>query len=259
MSEQASSAALTAWLTEHAEAADGTLPVSEIFGPTIQGEGPHAGRATWFIRLGGCNLSCVWCDTPYATGQHDTPMAAIARHSVRDILRRLPTDHMVVITGGEPLMHLAGSALPTLLHGLKELDMEVHVETNGMFMPAAERADLIDHFTVSPKLSVAMRHDRHQPRLGDWHCYQEKTVMKWVIDDLDAPGALERLPQRLSRVRKTSRAHGITANRVWVMPEGGDVTRLQRHWAAIAQAAADAGINATHRLHTLAWGDARGR
>ena len=41
------------------------LLISEIFGPTIQGEGKSIGQTASFIRLGGCNLHCVWCDTPY--------------------------------------------------------------------------------------------------------------------------------------------------------------------------------------------------
>lgn len=41
------------------------LLVSEVFGPTVQGEGKHCGRIAAFVRLGGCNLHCRWCDTPY--------------------------------------------------------------------------------------------------------------------------------------------------------------------------------------------------
>ena len=43
----------------------GTLPVAEVFAPTFQGEGPYLGRSADFIRLGGCNLTCYGCDTPY--------------------------------------------------------------------------------------------------------------------------------------------------------------------------------------------------
>ena len=42
-----------------------TLVVAEVFGPTVQGEGPSAGRRASFIRLGGCNLHCDWCDTKF--------------------------------------------------------------------------------------------------------------------------------------------------------------------------------------------------
>ncbi len=43
----------------------GQLLISEVFGPTLQGEGPSAGQAAAFVRLGACNLSCAWCDTAY--------------------------------------------------------------------------------------------------------------------------------------------------------------------------------------------------
>ena len=42
-----------------------TLVISEVFGPTVQGEGPTIGRRAAFVRLGRCNLDCSWCDTPY--------------------------------------------------------------------------------------------------------------------------------------------------------------------------------------------------
>ena len=81
-----------------------TLPISEVFGPTLQGEGPHAGRTVQFIRLGGCNLSCSWCDTPYTWDasrfnlrQELTPM------SVQEILDRIIPGVPIVLSGGEPL------------------------------------------------------------------------------------------------------------------------------------------------------------
>ena len=42
------------------------MRVVEVFGPTVQGEGPYAGRVCHFLRLGGCDYRCSWCDTPYA-------------------------------------------------------------------------------------------------------------------------------------------------------------------------------------------------
>lgn len=260
MSAVHENSAYTQWQSEHARAlAEHKLPVSEIFGPTLQGEGPYAGQACWFIRLGGCNLSCVWCDTPYATGQHGTPMSQVAKRSIDDILATIPAGWRVILTGGEPLMHTGMPAFQLLLAGLQAKQAEIHVETNGMFVPDTATGALISHFTVSPKINVAMRHANHHPSLGDWHDHQAKTAMKWVVDGLDQPGVLAALPERVARIRQLSQDHGVPAGQVWLMPEGELLPDLQKHWADIAQAAADAGVNATHRLHTLAWGNEPGR
>jgi 7-carboxy-7-deazaguanine synthase len=58
------------------------LVVSEVFGPTIQGEGPHAGQRAAFVRLGGCNLTCTWCDTAYTWDAR--------RYDLRAELHRVP-------------------------------------------------------------------------------------------------------------------------------------------------------------------------
>ncbi|HHK7228110.1 TPA: hypothetical protein ACQXLV_002143, partial [Streptococcus pneumoniae] len=81
--------AMLDWLDQHPEANVERLPVSEVFGPTIQGEGPHAGRTCHFIRLGGCNLSCSWCDTPYSTGQHGIPLSTVPRVMVDDVVAQI--------------------------------------------------------------------------------------------------------------------------------------------------------------------------
>lgn len=244
------------WCDEHAGDFDNTIAVSEVFGPTIQGEGPHAGRSCWFIRTGGCNLSCTWCDTPYSTGTHSIPLSTVPKRTARSVLQAIPPNTMVVLTGGEPLIHLRRPQMVALLHGLKAQGCEVHVETNGSIVPDALQAVPIDHFTVSPKLGVEMANKRHDPTLGDWSELAGRTIFKWVIDNLDNPG--EDVDARVQQAITTSTAHGIPREQVWVMPEGATAPELERHWAEVAQAAADAGINASHRLHALAWGDQKG-
>ncbi|MES9168972.1 7-carboxy-7-deazaguanine synthase QueE, partial [Cutibacterium acnes] len=163
--------AMLDWLDQHPEANVERLPVSEVFGPTIQGEGPHAGRTCHFIRLGGCNLSCSWCDTPYSTGQHGIPLSTVPRVMVDDVVAQIPHGAMVVLTGGEPLMHARRAGFRALLVRLKNHGCEVHVETNGTIVPH-ELAPLFDHITVSPKLGAPMRNQHHNPTLGQWDTWE---------------------------------------------------------------------------------------
>lgn len=241
------------YVDSHREDLDATLPVSEVFGPTIQGEGSHMGRPCYFIRFGGCNLSCSWCDTPYSTGQHGIPLSTVERFSVTDILEQVPAGAMIVLTGGEPTIHFKRPAAQVLIAALKAGGCEIHVETNGMTLPEGNAAALIDHFTVSPKLGVEMVNRNHRATLADWGAYARdgRAILKavWDTDNAD---------EFVASTIRLGEEHGFKKRNIWVMPEGATAEPLQARWATIAQAAADAGINASHRLHALAWGDAKG-
>lgn len=96
--------------------------VNEIFGPTIQGEGPHAGQPAVFVRLAGCNLKCWFCDTDH---QHGTEM------TIGEITKRI-RDRMqhglVVLTGGEPMIQ---NGIEHLVKVLMSYPYRVQIETNG--------------------------------------------------------------------------------------------------------------------------------
>jgi 7-carboxy-7-deazaguanine synthase len=98
------------------------LEVSEIF-PSIQGESTYAGRPCVFVRLAGCNLSCSYCDTPYAReGGEMLSREAVVAKAVGYRCR------LVEITGGEPLLQ---EETPALVSALLDRKLEVLVETNG--------------------------------------------------------------------------------------------------------------------------------
>src|SRR3978361_2121927 len=78
-----------------------TLPVMESF-YTIQGEGFHQGKAAYFIRLGGCDVGCVWRDVKESWGVNKHPLKVI--YQIIDEAKSHP-GRLSVITGGEPLMH----------------------------------------------------------------------------------------------------------------------------------------------------------
>ncbi len=123
------------------------LPVIEVFGPTLQGEGQLIGCRTMFVRLAGCDWSCSWCDTPYSWRAHELgPVERMDGEGIVQRLRRLDaTTHRVTLSGGNPALHDCGS----LVDALHRAGYTVHVETQGSrAAPWLARADSV---TVSPK------------------------------------------------------------------------------------------------------------
>lgn len=123
------------------------FPVAEIFGPTIQGEGEYQGMPAHFVRFGGCDYKCDWCDTPHAV----LPAAVRAneRLEAADIIHRVVSlpghPSWIVITGGNPALHELGA----LVHGLKQHGFLVSVETQGTRWKEWLRE--ADSLCVSPK------------------------------------------------------------------------------------------------------------
>ncbi len=99
------------------------LPVMEHF-YTIQGEGFYQGKAAYFVRLGGCDVGCVWCDVKESWDAAAHPKMTI--DSIVNAITATPAK-LVVVTGGEPLLHDL-SALTTALHAA---GLQTNIETSG--------------------------------------------------------------------------------------------------------------------------------
>ena len=115
------------------------LPVMEHF-YTLQGEGVHQGKAAYFIRLGGCDVGCVWCDVKDSWDGGKHPLWRI-EDLVAEV-RKTPAK-IVVITGGEPLMH----DLTELTRQLQKAGLRTHMETSG----SSPLSGSWDWITLSPK------------------------------------------------------------------------------------------------------------
>ncbi|MCO5725293.1 7-carboxy-7-deazaguanine synthase QueE [Robiginitalea marina] len=100
------------------------LPLMEAF-YTIQGEGYHKGTAAYFIRVGGCDVGCHWCDVKESWDAETHPPTAIGE-IVEEAARHSDT---IVVTGGEPLTWDMGP----LTEALKEKGMKIHIETSGAY------------------------------------------------------------------------------------------------------------------------------
>lgn len=119
--------------------------MSEIFGPTLQGEGIHSGRRAIFIRMLGCDSRCKWCDTAYAKTT-DGPGFMLTTEDIIAKIKDLKACSLAVLTGGNPAIHDLGH----LCSQLKRRRMEIHIETQGTVIPHwFDRADLI---TICPKI-----------------------------------------------------------------------------------------------------------
>lgn len=208
----------------------GGLWVSEIFGPTFQGEGPYSGRQAVFVRLQGCNLACAYCDTPYAREQTTwLTLAAVCR----EIFER--TTQRIVITGGEPLLQPA--AVQSLCEILFLSNIFVEIETNGTLKPLAQAGV---HYNVSPKLRFSgnPEHDHVRDFLGyqaafKFVCRNTKDVAE--VDEFDLP-----------------------PHRVWIMPEGKTLDDINKHLKAIWAAALERHYNVCDRLHIRLFGGQKG-
>ena len=107
---------------------------------TIQGEGYHQGKAAYFIRLGGCDIGCVWCDVKDSWDVEKHPKLNVGRLKLNVL--ETPAK-LVVITGGEPLMH----NLDELTTALQQQGLQTNIETSGAH-PLSGKWDWI---CLSPK------------------------------------------------------------------------------------------------------------
>jgi 7-cyano-7-deazaguanosine (preQ0) biosynthesis protein QueE len=224
------------------------LTVSEVFGPTVQGEGPSAGQRAGFLRLGRCNLCCDWCDTPFSWdwGRYD-PDRELSTWTTGNLLRQLDGMHvdLVVITGGEPL--LQQRALEPLLRALRERQTKVEVETNGTLRPTVDDG-LVTQWNVSPKLAnsgMALER-RYRPAVLGAFQATGRAVFKFVVTNA----------KELDEIQAMIDECGLT--NIYVMPEGTDAATITARMQQLVDPVVARGWNLTSRLHILIWGDRRG-
>lgn len=226
------------------------LNVNEIFGPTIQGEGPNVGRRCAFLRLSGCNLTCTWCDTPYTwdweglNGERFDKESETHPATIYDIHYQLTGMgvRLVVISGGEPMIQQDN--LTPLVERLRASGIEVEIETNGTITP---RDINPTRFNVSPKLAHSLVREKKRIKPDTLHAYTGRAIFKFVCQQ---PDDLDEVDQIVHDAR-------IPIGDVWIMPEGRDPVTLQNHARAITDTAIERGYNITPRLHVMTWGNRR--
>ncbi len=238
-------------------AGPGELVVSEVFGPTFQGEGRSLGQRVGFVRLGTCNLDCgrgpgaTWaCDTAYTWDwERYSPAAELTVRTVDDIVAELTAMDVagLVITGGEPLIQQR--RLVSLLRAAARCGWAVEIETNGTIAPLPEVVELVSRFNVSPKVqgsgvpaALALR-----PRALGAFLATGKSVFKFV-----ASSAAE-----LDDIGDVVAGCGLAP--VVIMPAGTEAEQMIRAARELADPVLARGWDLTVRLHVLLWGNERAR
>lgn len=228
------------------------MKLSELF-YSIQGEGKLAGVPSVFVRASGCNLRCVWCDTPYASWEpegEDLPVGQIVGR-----VRQFPARH-VVLTGGEPMIMPDVAAL---CNAIKAADYHLTIETAATVFHPVE----LDLASLSPKLSnstphareggrFASAHEQHRLNLSVIQQYIDSAPdfqLKFVISRREDLDEVESILPRLT---------GWTPADVLLMPEGTDVHALDERSSWIAGQCKARGYRFCPRLHVMLYGNRRG-
>lgn len=226
------------------------MKISEIF-YSIQGEGILAGVPSVFVRTSGCNLRCVWCDTPYTSWAPEGQNISV--EEILEQTARFSCSH-VVVTGGEPM--IAPEIVP-LTGRLRESGVHITIETAGtVFFPVA-----CNLMSISPKLRNSIPFDREGGRWAAQHDrlrYQPDVLRQLMADYTYQLKFVVSEPGDLGEIHQMCTETGADRSRVVLMPEGTDRDTLRERSVWLAEICKEQGFRLGPRLHVELWGSRRG-
>lgn len=231
-----------------------TIKVSEIFGPTIQGEGDLIGAPTVFVRFGGCDYRCVWCDTLYAVlPEYKATWRTMTPQEIRDEVKAHSTGSTIVtFSGGNPALY----DLTGLVGLLADDGHAVAVETQGsVFKPWL--AD-VAFLTVSPKPPSSGMETNEAVLRQVLECHPH-SILKIVVgshEDYEwAKGLISRMPKRRVYLQPCN-PYGASPAAASEAPEASlAMYRQVAEWVLRDQWEF---VRVLPQLHLLAWGQRRG-
>jgi 7-carboxy-7-deazaguanine synthase len=225
--------------------------ISEIF-YSIQGEGRFLGVPSVFVRVSGCNLRCVWCDTPYTSWKPEGKNWSLSK--ILSKVAEYPTRY-VVVTGGEPLL---APEIEELTCRLKQRGAHITIETAAtIFKPVA--ADLI---SMSPKLANSTPWKREGGKFAQMH--EHRRLNPAVIEkflhahDYQLKFVVERRKDFAEIGEILAQLQGVDSAQVMIMAQGTTVGELKRREKWIVESCKLFGYRFTPRLHIQLFGNRRG-
>ena len=226
------------------------MKIAEIF-YSIQGEGMLAGVPSVFVRTSGCNLRCVWSDTPYTSwnpeGSEQTLDAILAEVGSHGSAH-------AVVTGGEPM--IAGE-IAGLTRALKAAGMHVTIETAGTVL-APVACDLM---SISPKLANSTPREREGGRWAAQHDrlrYQPEVLKRLMSEYEYQLKFVVTAPEDLGEIEVILKETDADRSRVILMPEGTDAVTLAGRARWLAEICKRERFRYGPRLHIDLYGNQRG-
>ena len=223
------------------------MKIAEIF-YSVQGEGALAGVPSVFVRTSGCNLRCVWCDTPYTSWQPEGAERSI--ESIVAEVNQYRAEH-VVITGGEPMI------APGIEELTRRMPQHITIETAGT-VGADVRCDLM---SISPKLSNSTPRERDGGRWAAQHerlRYQPDVLRRLMRQYPHQLKFVIAEPGDLTEVLEILRDTGADRGRVILMPEGTEAAMLAERSRWLVEICKQERFRFSPRLHVDLWGNRRG-
>jgi 7-carboxy-7-deazaguanine synthase len=227
------------------------MKVSEIF-YSIQGEGVLAGVPSVFVRLSGCNLRCVWCDTPYTSWNPEGSNMTFDE-VVGEFFSYAPSH--AVVTGGEPMIFPESVELT---QRLKDAGIHITVETAGtVYQPVA-----CDLMSISPKLATSTPLEREGGRWAAQHDrlrYQPEVLRRLMAEHEYQLKFVVTAPDDMAEIEKIVGETGADSSRVVLMPEGIDAATIRARALWLVELCKRERFRYSPRLHVDVWGNQRGR
>jgi len=223
------------------------VKIAEVF-YSVQGEGTLVGVPSVFVRTSGCNLRCVWCDTPYTSWQPEGAERSI--DSIVEEVNQYRAGH-VVITGGEPMI------APGIEELSRRLEQHITIETAGT-VDADVRCDLM---SISPKLANSVPLEREGGRWAAQHerLRSQPEVLRKLMEKFSYQlKFVIAQPDDLNEVCLIVRELNADRSRVILMAEGTDAATLAERGRWLAEICKQEGFRMSPRLHVDLGGNRRG-
>lgn len=223
------------------------LAIAEMFGDTLQGEGISVGIPSTFVRLQGCTLQCVWCDTldVWPHGNEYSFDEIFNLFEKNGFIEKFKNGQHLILTGGSPLKQQK-----QLINFLEAFMSKyffipyIEVENEAVLMPDPEFRKLINQWNNSPKLANSGMKERarlkpdiikHMSSLpNSWFKFVVQTEEEW------------------QEIEKDYLPH-IKLHQIILMPEGQNQEELSKTREIVADLAIKKGVRFTDRLHVTIW------